>query len=83
MSKGKLRHIRIEPAKNGALLHVERDPDKKQKGPFLYDSGTEKHVHSSAEEAGEHVTKLLKEHGIGKTAGSKRTGSVGDHMEKY
>ena len=82
MAKGKLRHIRIEPAKNGVMTTVERDPDRKQKGPFLYDSGTERHVHKSAEEAGEHVTKLLKEHGIGKS-GVKRTGSVGDHMEKY
>ena len=60
MAKGKLRHIRIEPAKNGVMTTVSREPDKVQKGAFMYDQGEERHVHKTAEEAGQHVTKLLK-----------------------
>jgi hypothetical protein len=80
MAKGKLRHIRIEPAKNGVLTTVNREPGKSQKGPFMYAQAEERTVHKTAEEAGQHVTKLLKEHGI---ATVRRSGSVGAKTEKY
>jgi hypothetical protein len=38
MAKGKLRHVRVEPAANGALVTVSREPSKMQKGAMLYDT---------------------------------------------
>jgi hypothetical protein len=86
MAKGKLRHVRVEPAANGALVTVSREPSKMQKGAMLYDSGEERHVHKTADDAGAHVTKLLKEHGVegnGPDDGVKRSGNVGNKTEKY
>jgi hypothetical protein len=53
---------------------------------MLYDSGEERHVHKTADDAGAHVTKLLKEHGVkgnGPDDGVKRSGNVGNKTEKY
>jgi hypothetical protein len=86
MAKGKIQHIQIEPAANGALVTVRREGGATQKGPFLSDAIQERHVHKSADDAGAHVTKLLKEHGIkgnGPDDGVKRAGNVGNKTEKY
>jgi hypothetical protein len=80
---GKLRHIRVEPADNGALITASHEPSKVQRGPVMYDSNESRSVHPTAESAGAHVTKLLKAHGIGKVGAVKTRGSVGAKTEAY
>lgn len=65
MKKGELRHIRIEPADDGsAVLHVHKKQNsaKAQKGPWLSDESEEIHTHPTPEEAGKHVTAILRQH---------------------
>jgi hypothetical protein len=64
VKKGQLRHLRIEPAKDGtAIGHVHmHSTEGKNKGPWLQDSSEEPNTYSSPEEAGKHVTELLRQH---------------------
>ena len=65
--KGKLRHIHIEPnSDKTAQVKVHRAPaprsDKEASSPFDYEGNDESFGAGSPEEAGAHVTRILKEH---------------------
>jgi hypothetical protein len=64
MKKGELRHIHIEPATDGsAVLRLsKKSTEGKNKGPWLSDSSEETHTHPTPEEAGKHVTEILRQH---------------------
>ena len=74
MAKHEVEHIRIEPAEGGgAISHVHRKEGSgrgKNAGPWLQDDRVEHYAHKSAEEAGAHVTAVLKKHhgGVGKNS---------------
>lgn len=63
--KGKLRHIHIEANTDGtAHIKVHRAPTPgKSDGPMPYDyDSNDESMSGSPEEAGAHVTKILKDH---------------------
>ncbi len=64
VKKDQLRRIHIEPAKDGtAIGHVHMHvTEGKNKGPWLQDASEEPNTYSSPEEAGKHVTELLRQH---------------------
>ena len=72
VTKGKLRHIHIEPdtAKGSKGAHVtvsKHISDGMNKGPWLRNEDEEKQSHATPEAAAAHVLKALKEHfGSGK-----------------
>jgi hypothetical protein len=60
--KGKIRHIRVEPAKNGVMVHVHRESSGTNKGAFLMDHEEERPtVHTTAESAKQHMGELCDE----------------------
>lgn len=74
VKKGELEHIRVEPTENGgAVTHVHKKMSSgrgKNSGPWLQDDRVEHYSHGSHEEAGRHVTSVLKAHHGG---GGKRS----------
>jgi hypothetical protein len=66
IKKGELEHIRVEPTENGgAVTHVHKKMSSgrgKNAGPWLQDDRIEHYSHKTHEEAGRHVTAVLKAH---------------------
>jgi len=70
MAKHEIEHIRVEPAENGGAVshvtHKESSGRGKNAGPWLQDDRVKHYAHATPEEAGAHVTAMLKKHHGGK-----------------
>ena len=73
MAKKEIEHIRVEPTEDGGAVshvtHKESSGRGKNAGPWLADDRIKHYSHKNAEEAGAHVTAVLKaHHGAGKNS---------------
>lgn len=92
VKKGELRHIHIEPLDDGTITsRVSKKPSNtKQKGAWLMDESEEKGSHTTPEEAGKHVTEILRQHfakgapaakdGAAKKKNPRAAGETGDEQ---
>jgi hypothetical protein len=87
--KGKLRHVRIEPAENGYTVHAYHEGEP-TKGDHYPSGEEEMTVHESGESAMKHVKKHLdaheKHHGRrmkSQTIEAKECGPRGEQKSKF
>jgi len=81
MAKHEIEHIRVEPAEGGGAIshvhHKESSGKGRNAGPWLADDRIKHYSHKSAEEAGAHVTAMLKAHHGGKSEQGAKLESPG------